>query len=239
MAGEVIGFVDGLFSGLAQWFWASDGTLSDTIGRHRATVVWVVIGFPCFIVGWFDGPRIRPVGWCTGQPAVSSRGRATRGHDMSLQWRLKDVMTSIAILAIYLAAFRLVTQGPSDDPLTVWTQGVAIFLLFSHAISRHWAGRLTAGKEGASKATRPAEKLSGGGEMSGDEGIRLESPPTAPSDRARAVLPARSTRSSEWLPTRTRAVTNGISTCSDWSNEQVGRWRTHSMICDGRGPSSD
>jgi hypothetical protein len=49
---------------------------------------------------------------------------------MPRQWRLKDVMTSIATLAIYLAAFRLVTQGPSDDPLTFWTQGVAIFLLF-------------------------------------------------------------------------------------------------------------
>jgi hypothetical protein len=58
---KVIGFVDGLFSGLAQWFWASDGTLSDTIGRHRATVVWVVIGFPCFIVGCLMALRIIPV----------------------------------------------------------------------------------------------------------------------------------------------------------------------------------
>ncbi len=67
---------------------------------------------------------------------------------MSLQWRLKDVMTSIAILGIYLAAFRLVTQGPSDDPLTAWTQVVAIFLLFAvmpfHVMCA-WT-RLTAGK---------------------------------------------------------------------------------------------
>ena len=65
---------------------------------------------------------------------------------MPLQWRLKDVMRSIAILAIYLAAFRLVTQ-PSDDPLTAWTQVVAIFLLVSMPFHVIWAwARLMAGK---------------------------------------------------------------------------------------------
>ncbi len=67
---------------------------------------------------------------------------------MPAQWRLKDVMTSIAIIAIYLAAIRLLTQGLNDDPLTAWTQVVAIFLLFlvmPFHVMWAWA-RLTAGK---------------------------------------------------------------------------------------------
>jgi hypothetical protein len=40
-------------------------------------------------------------------------------------------MQSVAMAAIYLAAFRAVSEGPGDDLLTIWGQLVsAILLLF-------------------------------------------------------------------------------------------------------------
>ncbi len=71
---QIMGFMDGLFGGLVQWSWASEGTLSDTIGRHRAKVVWVAIGFPGIIVGCSMALRITSVRRRAGRPAVSSRG---------------------------------------------------------------------------------------------------------------------------------------------------------------------
>jgi hypothetical protein len=58
---RVIGLVDGIRSGLTQWFWTSwFGSLSDSdyVGRRRARVIWVVIGFPIFIWGCLLGLRI-------------------------------------------------------------------------------------------------------------------------------------------------------------------------------------
>jgi hypothetical protein len=46
------------------------------------------------------------------------------------RWRLKNLMAWVAIVAIYLAAFRLVATGPSDDPWAKWSQGIACVLLF-------------------------------------------------------------------------------------------------------------
>src|SRR5262245_18966110 len=51
---RVIGFVDGIFSGLVHWLWAGwHGTLSDSelVGRRRASVIWVVLGVPIFAWG--------------------------------------------------------------------------------------------------------------------------------------------------------------------------------------------
>jgi hypothetical protein len=51
---RIIGFTDGVWSGLAQWFWTGwSGSLSDLelIGRRGATVIWVGIGFPIFVWG--------------------------------------------------------------------------------------------------------------------------------------------------------------------------------------------
>ena len=58
---RVIGFADGIFSGLVQWFWTSwSGSLSDSelVGRRGATVIWVVIGVPIFVWGCLMGLRI-------------------------------------------------------------------------------------------------------------------------------------------------------------------------------------
>src|SRR5262249_52367400 len=51
---RVIGFVDGIVSGLVQWFWTSwCGSLSDSelVGRRGAAMIWVVLGFPIFVWG--------------------------------------------------------------------------------------------------------------------------------------------------------------------------------------------
>jgi hypothetical protein len=48
---QIIGIFGGCYVFFIQWMWASDGSLSDSIGRRRAAVVWVVIGFPTFIWG--------------------------------------------------------------------------------------------------------------------------------------------------------------------------------------------
>jgi hypothetical protein len=53
-----IGFFEGPFGGPAQWFWASDGSLSDSIGRRRATALWVMVGFPLFIAGCLLALRV-------------------------------------------------------------------------------------------------------------------------------------------------------------------------------------
>jgi hypothetical protein len=58
---QLIGFVDGVFSGLTQWCATSwYGTLSDSesVGRRGATVIWVVIGFPVFVWGCLMGLRV-------------------------------------------------------------------------------------------------------------------------------------------------------------------------------------
>jgi hypothetical protein len=69
---------------------------------------------------------------------------------MRRPWLLKNVMASVAILAIYLAAFRFITRGPSDQPSTVWTQCIAIVVLFfvmPFHVTSAWT-RLTAGQAG-------------------------------------------------------------------------------------------
>ena len=54
-------------------------------------------------------------------------------------WRIRNLMAWVAILAIYLAAFCLVASGPSDDPWTAWSQKIArvllIFIMPFHVIS--------------------------------------------------------------------------------------------------------
>ena len=58
---RVIGFVDGVLSGLVQWFWTSwFGNLSDSelVGRRGATVIWVVLGFPLFVGGCLMALRL-------------------------------------------------------------------------------------------------------------------------------------------------------------------------------------
>lgn len=58
---RIVGFVDGIFSGLTQWFWTTSfGTLSDSelIGRRGATVIWVVIGFPIYVWGCLMALRV-------------------------------------------------------------------------------------------------------------------------------------------------------------------------------------
>jgi hypothetical protein len=58
---RVIGFVDGIVSGLLWWFWTSwHGTLSDSewFGRRGAAVFWVVIGVPVFVWGCLLALRV-------------------------------------------------------------------------------------------------------------------------------------------------------------------------------------
>ncbi len=58
---RVVGFLHGLSSGVTQWFWTSSfGTLaeSELVGRSRATVIWVVIGFPIFVWGCLLALRV-------------------------------------------------------------------------------------------------------------------------------------------------------------------------------------
>ncbi len=56
---KVVDFLsDFLVAGLARWFWGTDGTLSETIGRRRAAVVWMAIGFPVFTLGCLMACRI-------------------------------------------------------------------------------------------------------------------------------------------------------------------------------------
>jgi hypothetical protein len=55
------------------------------------------------------------------------------------KWRLRNLMAWVAILAIYLAAFRLVASRPSDDPWTALSQRIArvllVFVMPFHVIS--------------------------------------------------------------------------------------------------------
>jgi hypothetical protein len=58
---RVIGFTEGIVSGLFQWFWTSwHGSLSDSewLGRRGAAVVWVVFGVPAFVWGCLLALRI-------------------------------------------------------------------------------------------------------------------------------------------------------------------------------------
>jgi hypothetical protein len=51
---RIVGFVDGVYTGLAQRFWTSwFGTLSesDFVGRRRARVYWVIVGIVAFLAG--------------------------------------------------------------------------------------------------------------------------------------------------------------------------------------------
>src|SRR5262249_2592707 len=79
---RIIGFVDGIFSGLAQWFWTSwHGSLSNSelVGRRGATVIRVAIGLPVFVWGclWDCGS------W-TFERETGSRGEThERRHQVS------------------------------------------------------------------------------------------------------------------------------------------------------------
>ena len=51
---RIVGFVDGILSGVIQWFWTRwFGTLSESefVGRSRARVIWVVFGTFAFLGG--------------------------------------------------------------------------------------------------------------------------------------------------------------------------------------------
>jgi hypothetical protein len=51
---RIVGFVDGIISGISQFFWTSwSGTLSDSdfVGRRRARVYWVFFGMIAFLFG--------------------------------------------------------------------------------------------------------------------------------------------------------------------------------------------
>ena len=52
---QIIGIFGGCYTFFIQWIWASEGSLSDAIGRRRAARVWVAIGFPTFIWGCLMG----------------------------------------------------------------------------------------------------------------------------------------------------------------------------------------
>jgi hypothetical protein len=49
---------------------------------------------------------------------------------MHRKWRLKDIMELVAVLAIYLAGVHFLILGPSNDPLTAFSQLISFVLLF-------------------------------------------------------------------------------------------------------------
>jgi hypothetical protein len=49
---------------------------------------------------------------------------------MRLRWRLKNMMATVAVLAVYLAAFHLLTLSRGAGVFTLAQQVVATFLLF-------------------------------------------------------------------------------------------------------------
>ena len=49
---------------------------------------------------------------------------------MRLRWRLRDTMATVAVLAIYLAAFDSLRLSQGGGVVTLAQQAVAIFLLF-------------------------------------------------------------------------------------------------------------
>jgi len=56
---RIIGFLDGIISGICQYFWTTQfGTVSDYFGRRQATVIWVTFGVPIFIWGCLVGLHI-------------------------------------------------------------------------------------------------------------------------------------------------------------------------------------
>lgn len=56
---RVIGFVDGIFSGLSQYFWTTQmGSLDENIGRRGARVVWLMFGIPIFAWGCLLALRV-------------------------------------------------------------------------------------------------------------------------------------------------------------------------------------
>jgi hypothetical protein len=59
---RIIGFADGIYSGLMQWFWTTwwYGSLSENelVGRRGATVLWMMIGVPVFVLGCLIGLRV-------------------------------------------------------------------------------------------------------------------------------------------------------------------------------------
>ncbi|MFO0814969.1 MAG: hypothetical protein U0796_17240 [Gemmatales bacterium] len=58
----VIGFADGIISGISGWFWTSQlGTLSENIGERGASVLWLLIGIPTYIAGCLMALGIIPV----------------------------------------------------------------------------------------------------------------------------------------------------------------------------------
>jgi hypothetical protein len=56
---RLVGFIDGILGGLAQWFWTSwRGTLAERIGRTPATVFWVLTGSLSFLWGCLLALRV-------------------------------------------------------------------------------------------------------------------------------------------------------------------------------------
>jgi hypothetical protein len=58
----IIGFADGIISGISGWFWTEHlGTWSENIGERGASVLWLLFGIPTFICGCLMALRIIPV----------------------------------------------------------------------------------------------------------------------------------------------------------------------------------
>jgi len=58
----IIGFADGIISGISGWFWTQHlGTLSENIGERGASVIWLLVGIPTYITGCLMALGIIPV----------------------------------------------------------------------------------------------------------------------------------------------------------------------------------
>ncbi len=58
----IIGFADGIISGISGWFWTQLlGTWSENIGERGASVLWLLVGIPTYITGCLMALGIIPV----------------------------------------------------------------------------------------------------------------------------------------------------------------------------------
>ena len=58
----IIGFADGIISGISGWFWTHHlGTWSENIGDRGASVLWLLVGIHIYICGCLMALRIIPV----------------------------------------------------------------------------------------------------------------------------------------------------------------------------------
>jgi len=58
----IIGFADGIISGISGWFWTHQlGTWSENIGDRGASAFWLLVGIPTYICGCLMALRIIPV----------------------------------------------------------------------------------------------------------------------------------------------------------------------------------